>query len=147
MEFLLEKKDRSPTLHQGNTESVSHVKHLMNICKPRMHSSRMRTGRSLTVCWSVLPAGGVCSGGRGRGMGGLLRGGVCSRGGSPCLGEGGSGLGGEGVSALGGVLPAWGGGRGCGLVRGGSVPGGLLLGRGGSPCPETPPCEQNHTHV
>ena len=35
----------------------------------RMHSSRMRTGRSLTVCRSLLPgggvsaAGGVCSGG------------------------------------------------------------------------------------
>ena len=27
----------------------------------RMHSSRMRTGRSLTVCWSLLPGGGVCS--------------------------------------------------------------------------------------
>ena len=25
----------------------------------RMHSSRMRTGRSLTVCWSLLPGGGV----------------------------------------------------------------------------------------
>ena len=24
----------------------------------RMHSSRMRTGRSLTVCWSLLPGGG-----------------------------------------------------------------------------------------
>ena len=28
-----------------------------------MHSSRMRTGRSLTVCWSLLPGGGVCSAG------------------------------------------------------------------------------------
>ena len=28
-----------------------------------MHSSRMRTGRSLTVCRNLLPGGGVCSGG------------------------------------------------------------------------------------
>ena len=47
----------------------------------RMHSSRMRTGRSLTVCWSLLP-GGVSAPGRGsapRGVcsqGGLLRGGL-----------------------------------------------------------------------
>ena len=45
----------------------------------RMHSSRMRTGRSLTVCWSLLPGGvwsrgGVCSGG-GLAQGGLLQGG------------------------------------------------------------------------
>ena len=26
----------------------------------RMHSSRMRTGRSWTVCWSQHPGGGVC---------------------------------------------------------------------------------------
>ena len=31
----------------------------------RMHSSRMRTGHSLTVCRSLLPAGGVPSPGRG----------------------------------------------------------------------------------
>ena len=45
----------------------------------RMHSSRMRTGRSLTVCQSVLPGGGgVCS-----------QGGVCShgRGGIPACTE------------------------------------------------------------
>ena len=45
-----------------------------------MHSSRMRTGRSLPVCCSLLPGG----------VGGLLRGGVCSGGsapgGSPCPG-------------------------------------------------------------
>ena len=39
------------------------------IFKTRMHSSRMRTGRSLIVCRSLLPSG-VCS-----------RGGVCSLGG------------------------------------------------------------------
>ena len=51
----------------------------MNSCLTRMHSSRMRTGRSLTVCWGrvclvpggFLPAGGVC----------LVPGGV-----SPCRG-------------------------------------------------------------
>ena len=50
--------------------------------KIRMHSSRMRTGRSLTVCCSLLPGGegGVCSGGVC-----LLWGGVCS-GGVPGLG-------------------------------------------------------------
>ena len=42
--------------------------------KTRIHSSRMRTGRLLTVCWSLLPrgvsaprgvwSGGICSGGR-----------------------------------------------------------------------------------
>ena len=37
------------------------------IFKTRMHSSRMRTGRSLIVCQSLLPGGRVCS-----------RGGVCS---------------------------------------------------------------------
>ena len=85
-----------------------------------MHSSRMRTGRSLTVCCSVLPGGGgVCSGGlpgpRGRGGGD----GVCS-GGVPGLG--GSALG--GVSALGGCL-LW----------------------GGSPCPETPRPVNRITHT
>ena len=58
-----------------------------------MHSSRMRTGRSLTVCRSLLWGGGVCSRGSApRGVsaqgcllpgGGcllLLGGGVCSRG-------------------------------------------------------------------
>ena len=42
-----------------------------------MHSSRMRTGRSLTVCWRLLPGvGGSGPGGvRSRG-GGLVRGGL-----------------------------------------------------------------------
>ena len=72
-----------------------------------MHSSRMRTGRSLTLCWRLLPGGrgvysrgGVCSG----------MGGVCSRGeGVLCLLLGGCLL--WGVSAPGGV----------------STPGGCLL--------------------
>ena len=68
----------------------------------RMHSSRMRTGRSLTICWSLL--GGV--GGRG----------VCS----------------QGVtwSRVGGVSTSWGGAwsGGC-LLPGGLLPGlgGCLL--------------------
>ena len=38
--------------------------------KTRMHSSRMRTGHSLTVCWRLLPRGWVWSGGvPGRGSG------------------------------------------------------------------------------
>ena len=54
-----------------------------------MHSSRMRTDRRLTVCWSLLPGGegglvrGVWSGGDwsgGSAPGGLVWGGVCSRG-------------------------------------------------------------------
>ena len=60
-----------------------------------MHSSRMRTGRSLTVCRSLLPGGGVLSQSQGgvwswgglsgpggvSGPGGcLVPGGVCSRG-------------------------------------------------------------------
>ena len=70
-----------------------------------MHSSRMRTGRSLTVCCSLLPGGG---------------GGVCL-------------VWGEVVSAWsGGVLPAWGGppcsgGSPCSW-------GGCLPGPGGSAC-------------
>ena len=73
-----------------------------------MHSSRMRTGRSLTICCSLLPGGGVCSGG-----GGVCSGGwSCSRGGVPgpggvCLVRGEVMLPGgcawsRGVSALGG---------------------------------------------
>ena len=70
-----------------------------------MHSSRMRTGRSLTVCWRLLPGGGC-----------LVKGGVWSGG---CLLWGVSGLG--GVSAPGG----------CGLGGvsgpGVSAPGGYLV--------------------
>ena len=51
--------------------------------KTRMHSS------SLTVCWSVLPGGGLVPGG-GRLLGGVCCGGVLpAQGGSPCP-EGGS---------------------------------------------------------
>ena len=64
----------------------------LNVLETRMHSSRMRTGRSLTVCCSLLPGGGVVC---------LVRGGVLPAGGV-CLVQG-------------GVLPA---GEVC-LVRGG----------------------------
>ena len=79
-----------------------------------MHSSRMRTGRSLTVCRSLLPGGDVSAPG---GMC-LLPGGFCS----------------GGVSAPGGVC-SWG----CLLPggvsapRGGVCSGGCLLPRGSAP--------------
>ena len=75
-----------------------------------MHSSRMRTGRSLTVCWSLL-----------RGRGGSAPGGVSARGVSAsggvsaprgCLLLGGCLLSGERCLLLGGVC-SWGG---CGWV-------------------------------
>ena len=47
-----------------------------------MHSSRMRTGRSLSVCCSLLPGGGAWSGGVCLFQGGLpVLGGICSWGG------------------------------------------------------------------
>ena len=70
-----------------------------------MHSSRMRTGRSLTVYRSLLPGGGgVCSqGGVCSRRASALGGGVCSQGGG-----GGACSGGQSVcsggSALGGVV-------------------------------------------
>ena len=74
----------------------------------RMHSSRMRTGRSLTVCWSLLPGGGGLPGWGGsplsRGEGGSpWSGGRVSLvwGGSPCLVRGGS------PCLIRGGLPAW----------------------------------------
>ena len=81
--------------------------------KTRMHSSRMRTGRSLTVCWRLLP-GGVCSGGVWSwgvsAPGGVCSQGVCSRGVSAP----------GGVSAPEGLL--------LGGLLGGSALGGLFLG-------------------
>ena len=106
-----------------------------------MHSSRMRTGRSLTVCCSLLPGEGgrgVCSGG-----------GVCSWGGPPCWGgllPGGSPCPEGGVPPCpeGGFLPA----RGGSPCPGGALPawGGFPLCPGGSPYPETPPVNRiTHT--
>ena len=95
-----------------------------------MHSSRMRTGRSLTVCWSLL-RGGVCSreGGWVSAPGGCLLlggvsdprevsapGGVCSQGGVYS----------RGVSALGGVCSGGVCSKGC-LLQGVSALGGCLL--------------------
>ena len=112
----------------------------------RMHSSRMRTGRSLTVCCSLLPGGGVPGPGgclvwgsawsRGvpspRGEGGLpAGGGGCLPGMGGCLVPGGSPC--QGVPGLGGggVLPAQGG-------------WGSAWSWGGSPClggaARRPPC-------
>ena len=101
----------------------------------------MRTGRSLTVCCSLLPGGDVCLvwGGSPWSQGGFSlpgRGGSAWSGGG-CLPGGFSLL---GVSAWsGGVLPAGGGLPGLG--EGACLPGP----RGGSL--ETPPREQNHRHV
>ena len=75
----------------------------------RLHSSRMRTARALTVSHSMLARGGsVCSGGEC-----LLQGGLSALGGCVCS---------RGVSALGGgLLP------GRGVCSGGSPPRGCLL--------------------
>ena len=88
--------------------------------KTRMHSSRMRTSRSLTVCCSLLPGGGCLLWGVGLLPGGgvCLVWGVCLVRGGLVPGGGGSGPGGVGL-----VL-------GVCLVRGGLVWGGLP-GRGG----------------
>ena len=118
----------------------------------------MRTGRSLTVCCSMLPGEGVLGPGGGCLVQGgcllrgclLLWGGVCSRGvpapgGWGVCSRGGACSWGGGVSALGGCLLPGDLFRG-GLLLGGSpclggfsLPRGVLPARGGSPCPETPP--------
>ena len=56
--------------------------------KKRMHSSRMRTGRSLTVCCSRGGGGGCLLWGGAWSGGGLVPGGVCSQGGVPGPGGG-----------------------------------------------------------
>ena len=114
-----------------------------------MHSSRMRTGRSLTVCCSLLPGGG--------GGGGVcLVPGVCvclvpgslpgpggfSLAGGVCLVPGGV-LPGGGVSAWSQGVSAW--------SRGSAWSWGVVLLGGGSAwswgaCPETPPVNRiTHT--
>ena len=95
----------------------------------RMHSSRMRTGRSLTVFRSLLLGeGGVCSGGVCLWGGGLLLGGVCSWGSA----HGGGG----GVCSQGGLIPggpAWSWGAGVVCSRGGVCSrGDTCLVRGGA---------------
>ena len=97
--------------------------------KTRMHSSRMRTGRSLTVCRSQLLPGGVCLlwvGGLSApgGVGGSAPGGLEGSGQGGCLLLGGyllpgglvPGVSGPGGSGLGGVC-YWG-----GLVPGDGIP-------------------------
>ena len=131
----------------------------------RIHSSRMRTGRSLTVCRSLLLGG---EGGSPSG-GGLLLGGPSFFGGPPSWGVSFWGPPSGGASFFGGVS-FWGvsfQGRGASFL-GGLLLGGLLLGGvsflGGSPSggppsflgvplsgggcllPGDPPCGQNHRH-
>ena len=106
----------------------------------RMHSSRMRTGRLLTVCGSLLRGGG-CLLQWGSGLGGLLGGGVSAPG--DLVG---------GVSSRGGVCSqgglVWGSvySRGGIWSRGrGSAPGGVYpsmhWGRPPPPCGQTHACE------
>ena len=125
---------------------------IIYITSTRMHSSRMRTGRSLTVCCSLLP-GGVClvrgglpgPGGVSTWSGGVLpaQRGVCLVPGGYLLGPGGSAWSRGDVCLVRGVLPAQGGsawsrGRVSAWSRG-VLPagGGSAWSRGGSP--ETPP--------
>ena len=109
-----------------------------NYMKTRMHSSRMRTGRSLTVCCSLFP-------------GGCLVRGVCSWG-SVCLvrlgGTWSGGVPGRGGAWTGGCL-LWGDLLPGGSARGVSAPGGVCA-RGGIPaCTEadTPPPVDRQTFV
>ena len=91
-----------------------------------MHSSRMRTGRSLTICCSLLPGGGVLLGRGGSSWQGgfsLAEGVLPGGGGSPWQG---------GFSLAGGVLPN----RGEFSLAGGVLPTG-----------DPPPREQNDKQV
>ena len=98
----------------------------------RMHSSRMRTGRSLTVCRSLLPGGGCLLLGVGVCSGGCVLRGVCSR---RCLLPG--DVCSQGVSAPRGRVSA---------PRGVSAPGGVCS-RGGLPPGEVgiPACTEADT--
>ena len=92
-----------------------------------MHSSRMRTGRSLTVCCSLLPGGGVSLPG-----GGLVPGVAAWSWGSPCWGFSRGALPAGGLPGPGGVcLP---GPEGVSLLGGGSPCRGGLPGLGGCVC-------------
>ena len=74
-----------------------------NIFGTRLHSSRMRTARALTVSPSMLCVGGVSAPGCVSALGVSTPGGVCSWGGVCSLG----GVCSSGVSAFGGVgIPA-----------------------------------------
>ena len=50
------------TMYKQNATPTDKLKTFIYLLQKRMHSSRMRTGRSLTVCRCLLPQGGVCSG-------------------------------------------------------------------------------------
>ena len=111
-----------------------------------MHSSRMHTGHSLTVCRSLLPGGGVSApgGSAPEGVvwsgGSSLLGGVCSGG---CLLQGVSASGGGGGCLLGGLLLG-------GVWSGGVLPGGCLLPGGvvsQHALRQTPSREQNDKQV
>ena len=115
----------------------------------RMHSSRMRTGRSLTVCCSLLPGGCLLWGGAWSGgcllwgvsaLGGAWLGGVCS---GVCLlwGVCSRGVPGPGGVCSWGLLQgdAWSGGGGGVCSRGGASQHALRQ----TPLP-LPPCGQTH---
>ena len=75
----------------------------------RMHSSRMRTSRSLTVCLSLFLGGSPSSGGASFLVGGLLLEGCLLLGGASFWGASFlGGLLGRDVPLLGGVSPSWG---------------------------------------
>ena len=112
--------------------------------KTRMHSSRMRTGRSLTVCWSLL-LGGVCLWERSASLG---EGGVCFWRGSVCFWGECLPLGGVcsgGSVCFGGCLLLWGG---CLLLGGVCFWGGVCSGRVYSSMHwGRPPHAQNSLHM
>ena len=85
-------------MEKWNNSAINRVNDV-NLEITRMHSSRMRTDRSLTVCWRLLP-GGVWSRGV-SGLGGCLVWGVGVWSGRPGPGGGGvvSGPGGGGIPA------------------------------------------------
>ena len=136
----------------------------------RLHSSRMRTARALTIsprklCGGggvYLVPGGICSGGCTWSWGVyLVQGGVCSKGGLPPGGVPGPGVSAPGVylvqerCLLWGVYLVWGvsAPRGVYLVQGGVCslggvpgPGGCLL-LGGCTWSGTPPTVDRHTPV
>ena len=126
--MILANKVKPDIYHCSSKQRIFSVGVLTNLT--RMHSSRMRTGRALTVS----RGGGGCLPGRGGGAC-LPGGGGClpGRGGCACLEGGGACLEEGGVPACleGGCLP---GGGGC-------LPG------GGVPDQAPPPCGQNHRRL
>ena len=108
-DFLCCSKINSNCVHSCHCDATDHLleksasgSQVENIIRTRMHSSRMRTGRSLTVCCSLFPMGVWGLPGLG---GGVLPGpgGVCLVRGV-CLVLGGL----LGLGGLGGVCLVWG---------------------------------------